>query len=368
MTDTCNEEHPVGLETRNIFLDTEVFRSNGHNLNSKMMKLLGRDVADGIFVLHITDVTLREVRRQIDAMETELRNRANKVARDLKRWNNRHRYTRHHLPVPDALSEPAQPSAVYVEFERLLRHDWNAHVHSAADTPIESVLDQYFNRQAPFDKDGSKEFPDAITLLALQNWCAREQQNMYVVSKDEGVRRAADERDELIGIDSLEDLFALVADAQDHDVADTVSEAFDEQLLHAALQDTLSRSIGWVGVLYDGDRYDADVTAVEMVKLEEIDDITALRIDQDRVYCVAHVKLLVSAEIDYLDVSGAIWDKEDGRYYGAESAVTEVRNMVTAKIFVELERDGEDMTLSSAQFITQDLAITDYFDDGYPYK
>ena len=120
--------------------------------------------------------------------------------------------------------------------------------------------------------------------------------------------------------------------------------------------------------LYDGDKYDADVTVMEIVELKEIDDITALRVDQDRVSCVAHVKLLVSAEIDYMDVSEAMWDKEDGRYYGAESVVTEIRDIVAAKIFVELKRDGEGITLSSAQFITQDLTITDYFDDGYPYK
>ena len=40
MTDTANAEHPVGLETRNIFLDTEVFRSSGHSLNTAIMKFL----------------------------------------------------------------------------------------------------------------------------------------------------------------------------------------------------------------------------------------------------------------------------------------------------------------------------------------
>ena len=368
MTGTCNEEHPVGLETRNIFLDTEVFRSNGHNLNTNIMKLLGSYVADGIFVLHTTDVTLREVGRQIDAMETDLTNRANRVVKDLRRWNNRYRFAHHHLPVPDPLSEPAQPSVTYGDFKWILRQDWNAHVHSAVDIPIESVLDQYFNRHAPFDKEGSKEFPDAIALLALQNWCARAQQSVYVVSKDEAVQRAADGRDHLIAIDSLEHLFALVAAAQDHDIADTISEAFDEPPLHHELQDTLSKSIGWIGVLYDGDKHDADVTVIEIVELKKIEDITVLRVDQDRVSCVAHVKLLVSAEIDYEDVSEAMWDKEDGRYFGAESVVTEIQDSVTAKIFVELERDGEEITLSSAQFITQNLTITDYFYDGYPYK
>ena len=368
MTDTCNEEHSIGLETRNIFLDTEVFRSNGHNLNTKIMKLLGRYVADGVFVLHITDITLREVSRQIDTMEAELKNRVNRVVNDLRRWNNRYRFAHHHLPIPEPFSEPAQPSDAFGDFEWILRHDWNAYVHSAAGIPIESVLAQYFSRQAPFDKEGSKEFPDAVTLITLQNWCARAQQSVYVVSKDEAVRRAADERDHLIAVDSLEQLFARVTAAQDHDMADAIYEAFDEPSLHDKLQDALSESIDGIGVIYDGDKYDAEINAMEIVELNEVDDITVLGVDQDYVSCVVQVKLLVSAEIYYEDISCAMWDNEDGRYYGAESITTEIQDSVTAKIFVELERDGEDVKLSSTQFITRDVTITDYFDDGYPYK
>ena len=368
MTDTCNEEHPVGLETRNIFLDTEVFRSNGHNLNTKVMKLLGRYVADGIFVLHTTDVTLREVSKQISVMERDLTNRANDIAKKLTDWNKRYRFDHHHLPVPDPLSEPAQPSVAYGDFEWILRHDWNAREHSAAELPIGPVLDRYFNRQAPFDKERSKEFPDAFALLALENWCADSQERIYVVSKDEAVRRAADESDHFIAIDSVENLFALVAAAQDHNIAETISDVFDEPPLLNSLQDTLSENIGWVGALYDGDKHDAEVVAMEIIQIEEIENLTVLRVDQDQVSCFARVKLLVSAEINYEDVSEAMWDNEDGRYFGAESVVTEIQDSVTTRIFVELERDGEDITLSSARFIAQDITVTDYFDDGYSYK
>ena len=368
MTDTCNEEHPVGLETRNIFLDTEVFRSNGHNLNTKIMQLLGRYVADGIIVLHSTDVTLREVSRQISAMERDLTNRANNIAKKLTDWNKRYRFDQHHLPVPDPLIEPVQPGQAYSDFERILRHDWNAREHSAAELPIGPVLDRYFNRQAPFDKERSKEFPDAFALLALEHWCAGTQERIYVVSKDEAVRRAADESDHFIAIDSVENLSALVVAAQDHNIAETISDAFDEPPLLNALQDTLSESIGWVGALYDGDKHDAEVVAMEIDQIEEIDNLTVLRVDQDQVSCISRVKLFVSAEINYEDVSEAMWDSEDGRYFGAESVVTEIQVSVTTRIFVELERDGEDITLSSAQFIARDLTVTDYFDDGYPYK
>ena len=362
MTNRRTEEPPVGLETRHVFLDTEAFRANYHDLNSDIMRVLGRYVSDGVFVLHTTDVTLREVRRQIDAMESDLRTKANKVFNDLSRWNNRYRSDRHRLPVPDPLSEPAEPSRAYNDFEWILRHEWNAKEHRAAELVIGPVLDRYFDHQPPFDTKASKEFPDAFALLALQNWCTSAEERVYVVSKDKAMRRAADNCDCLIAIDDLECLFALVAAAQDHDFAETISVAFDESPLCDRLQDTLSENIGWLGALYDGDKYDAEVASMEVVELKEIENVTVLHVDQDQASCLFRVKLLVSAEIDYEDVSEAMWDNEDKRYMFAEAAATNIQDSISTKVFVELERDGESIALSSAQFIEQDLTVTDFFE------
>ena len=362
MTNTRVEEPPVGLGTRHVFLDTEVFRANQHDLHSNIMRVLARYIEDGIFVLHTTDVTLREVSRQIEAMEAELTTKANKVFNELSRWNNRYRSDRHHLPVPDPLSEPAQPNRAYSDFERILRYDWHSQEHRASEMVIGPVLERYFDRQPPFDTKGGKEFPDAFALLPLQNWCTRTEERVYVVSKDKAMQRAADDCDCLIAIDDLESLFALVAAAQDHDFAETVSDALEEAPLRDQLRDTLSENIGWVGALYDGDKYDAEVSSMEVIELDEIENVALLRVDQDQASCLVHAKLLISAEIDYEDVSEAMWDNEDKRYMFAESVSANIQDSISTKVFVELQRDRESIALSSAQFIQQDLTVQDYVD------
>ena len=357
MTDTENDEQPVGPETRHIFLDTEVFRSNGHNLSTEIMTVLGDYLADEVFVLHTTDVTLREISRQVRTMESKLVKDHNKVVRDLTRWNNRYFHAPHRLPVPDPLGEPAEPSKAFRDFERKLRHEWNAREHSAADLQIGPVLDRYFSGQAPFDEKNSKEFPDASALLALQKWCADAGESIYVVSRDKAVQRAAKDLDHLVAIKSLDELFPLVTEAQDHNIAATIWAAFDELTLLGTLQGVLSENITWVGGRYDGDKYEAHVLGMELEEIEEIEDVTVLRADEDRVACLVHVRLLVTAEIEYRDVS----------YFGAEADVGEIRDSITARIFVQLERDDLDITLSSAQFGAEDLVVTDDFEDGYFY-
>ncbi|MDE0453185.1 MAG: PIN domain-containing protein [Gammaproteobacteria bacterium] len=361
-------EQSVGLETRHIFLDTEVYKSCGHNLYAKPMQVLGRYVEDGVFVLHTTDVTLREVRRQIGDMERELANKANSVARQLQRWNRRYRHTGDGLPVPQAL-EPSEDSAAYRDFEWTVRFDWKARVHAASDQLVGPVLDRYFERQAPFDSEGSKEFPDAFALLAVENWCAAAQERVYVVSKDKAVGRAARASEHLIAVEGLHRLLALVGSAEGHDIADAARDAFDEPSFRAALLDGLAQGIGEMGGEYRGDRYlEGDVLALEVEELESVADVTILRVDEKQVACVADARLAVSAEIDYTDVSEAWWDREDQRYYGAETGVAEIRDVVAAKIFVELVRDGEDFGLGSVGFLSQDLEVSDGAGDEWPYK
>ena len=361
-------QHPVGLETRHIFLDTEVYRSFGHNLQAQPMQVLGRYVEDGVLVLHTTDVTLREVRRQIGDMEQELAIEVRKVARKLRSWNQRYRRTGDRLPVPQAL-EPPEDSAAYRDFEWTVRRQWNARVHTAADKPAGPVLDWYFERQAPFDTKGGKEFPDAFALFAIESWCAEALERVYVVSKDKAVVRAAQASEHLIPVEGIPGLLKLVASVEGHDIADAVRDAFDDPPIRAALLVGLAQGIDQMGGVYRGDRFlDGDVLELEVEDLRSVADVTTLRVDEEQVACVADARLAVSALIDYTDVSEAWWDREDERYYGAETGVAQIRDVVAAKIFVELERNGEDFGLGSVDFLSPDLEVSDGEDDEWPYK
>jgi hypothetical protein len=53
------------LASRHVFLDTQVYRALGHNPANRAMTLLEEQVTSHRVVLHTTDITLLEVRRQI---------------------------------------------------------------------------------------------------------------------------------------------------------------------------------------------------------------------------------------------------------------------------------------------------------------
>lgn len=367
MTDKSVKQ-AAGLETRHIFFDTQVYRAYGHDLGAAPLEILAAYIAEGVFVLHTTDITLREVSAQLDSMQTELVTQANRSARQLDRWNRRLRYKHDKLAVPQELDLPVSPTKAYQEFERKLRYAWNAKCHETAKLPMGPVLDRYFLRQAPFDKDGSKEFPDAMALLALEAWCQQAKEKCYVISKDKAVQRAADKSGHLIPVSSLDELLSHLTSAQDHEIAAEVEDALSKEPLADELRNTLSANMGHFGGIYDGDKLDGEIHGIAFRALNEISSIRVLRVDSDKVACVLSAKIDVSAEISYDDISDAIWDSEDGRYFGIETSWAEVEDTVPLKLFVELARDGDDFLLADFQFITRDLTISDYNSDGYPYK
>ena len=79
-----SENTNAGLKTRHVFLDTEVYKRYGHNLNDKVLQRLLQLTKDHISTLHSTDITLAEIKRQLGDMAAEVAQAVNKGNRLLR--------------------------------------------------------------------------------------------------------------------------------------------------------------------------------------------------------------------------------------------------------------------------------------------
>lgn len=196
------ETSDLGLKTRHVFLDTEVYRRFGHNLGHKVLQPLLKHIKADVCTLHITDITISEVTGQIAERAREIASDFNKSAKQLQRWYARHGWT----PKPQ---EPPQVDGDTIgqrastNFTVQMHMDWNAKIHNATDVSAKGVFESYFRGEPPFDTTESKEFPDAFAVDALDRWCVKNHQTMYVITNDAAMLRAVD-RDEggYIGADT----------------------------------------------------------------------------------------------------------------------------------------------------------------------
>ena len=141
-----------------------------------------------------------EIRRQIaEDVGAKARDLAT-IEKSFRRW----RHTSKGLPEPTSVDAGVIAADLFRHFAKVVVEDWAAIVHRAQELPASAVFADYFARNAPFDKDGSKEFPDAFMLKSLEQWCSAN----GVVTQDAAMSRAADNSAPLRHIATLEQLLS----------------------------------------------------------------------------------------------------------------------------------------------------------------
>lgn len=322
------------------------------------MRLLKETVSSHRIVLHITDITLLEVKRQISELVLAQQRDLLAVEKHFARW-------RKSAPSVAPKSIPqfdanALALELFREFDSFLRHECRAMAHSALGVDPNTVFDAYFARRAPFDGENSKEFPDAFAIEALSQWRAKADKQIYVVTHDRAMKRAALDRNLLQLEDIHEVLVRAAADlgAEGETAAEAVlnNPAFENSL--GAVLGPLIKEIGYV---YMGDLAEGEAYEGELLSVEEVYDWSVVGLNNALVTLILDVKVKVRVEIGYEDRDGAMYDREDGLWVGSEVASTKVDDEVEMQALVEVDRKSG--VVGDARVLSHEVSI--YGPDPY---
>lgn len=339
-------------------LDTQVYRSLGHNT---ALNLLAKQIADHRIVLHVTDITLREVRRQMHERVHVLQKELALLEKDLRRWRKSAPKSGPSNPVTfeaDALTDE-----LFAQFHRFVVQQCGAVVHKALELSAEIVFEKYFDRAPPFDKEGSKEFPDAFMVEVLLAWCEDESEKIIIVTKDAAMTRAALATQQLVAIDKLQVLLARAA----ADLGQEGEDAAEAVLNHSAFDQTFRQAVDQqmkdMGYIYVGDLPDGEAFDGHLLSIEAIDDWSIVGLSETRVNLIVDAKLLARVDVQYDDLTGAVYDREDDRYYGAETASVDVEEVVDVEILIEVDRGSG--IVREAKVLDHDIRISGPYEDIY---
>lgn len=355
---TASENTNAGLKTRHVFLDTEVYRRYGHNLNDKVLQRLLRLTKEHISTLHITDITREEIRRQLSDMSAEVAQAVNKGNRSLRNW----RFVRsRHLgnePVPADVDAADLATEAVRDFDITMTTEWRPKRHDALNLPAKHVFDAYFRRDPPFDKPDSKEFPDAFVVAALDKWCQENHQRMYVITKDKAMLRGVAQTKTLLPLATLEDYLALLVD--DPKVIEKVERIFESPAWDTVDQ-SVCEQLGNLGTPYTGDLHDGEVIHHEAgdgpVELIEFKVISA---SDEEIEVVAKVKAPIRFEVQYLDTSTAWWDSEDKEFIGNGKEVQTLELEMPLSVLIII--DPEDESVIEVDLLTRDIYVREPYE------
>jgi hypothetical protein len=347
------------LETRHVFLDTQVYHGLKHNPANPAFRNLAEHVRERRIVLHTSDITLMEVQRQLKESVAARGRELATIEKELVRW----RYAAPH-------SAPAKPPVfdagmlgddLFKAFRNAVVGGCGATVHQALQVPAEAVFATYFARLPPFESEGSKEFPDAFVLAVLELWCQQHDERLYVVTADGAMARGADKSDRLISAKSIQAILGMASAAIGGDAEANAERAINDPAFDSRLEEAIKSGIKDAVFVYDGDLPDGEAYEGELVNIISVSDWTVIGRAGARVSLMMKVDVTAQIEVQYEDRSEAMWDGEDGRWMGTGIGKTEVETEVALPVFMEIDTTTGRFT--DFQVLDDEVAVSERYDD-----
>jgi hypothetical protein len=195
----------------------------------------------------VSDITLRELHRQLKEEVIEKAKEAKRLARDFDRIAQISGRQNSTVNEVEGLS---LAEATWTLFTKVLVERFRSHSILALDVPARVVFDRYFAGSPPFNNRSSKEFPDAFVVEGLARYCGSNDITMYVVSGDAALRRAAESHDTLIPLQTIEDALAAATAERGADLEGIADDVFATPDFARQLIEAIEANLDFVDFKY----------------------------------------------------------------------------------------------------------------------
>jgi hypothetical protein len=266
------------LRTKFVFLDTQTLRRFRCDFTGAKLAKLAEFAKKGQLRILVTEVTVREIKAQLDELLSEAQSALIKHAGILKPLGAS-------FTVDPRVDGPAAKAALEATIEKFFKDVNSVNVPLISD--LKGVLDDYFSSQPPFSAKKKSEFPDAIAIASIRAWCAQNRAAAYIVSEDSDLQSCCSESGPLYSAKSIEDI---------------ISQATVSQALHDALEKALRTS--------------------EYLSIELADKIMNLEVEVSRSYShEVEIKHVSVENIHSITIIGLNVLDQDGQTFTCEPEV-----------------------------------------------
>lgn len=266
MPDTARTADEIGLKTRHVLIDTSVYRRFGFNLRSRLFKEFMAIAISHQLRIHLDPVTTREIDRGLAEVAAKVVAQHKQYIRAQNNWNSR--YGKPEVLEPMTLGSMVERARG--EFDRTLKivgTTW----HGLGDQTVGQALEHYFARKAPFEREGSREFPDYFILRAAQHQAA-SLGGMYVISQDRAMLLATAEFPDLHPVAGLEDFLSIIASLKDTGIDGVIQKFMADDSVTDNVAVAFAKALAVEDLTYEGDRFEE--LNIDSFELETIDTLT----------------------------------------------------------------------------------------------
>lgn len=329
-----------------IFIDTCIFYNEGFFVPLNRISSLARLVENGLVNIVSTVITDREILRNF---ENEVTSKINSVQKNHKVLNC---FDEMHNVFSRDLKKKILDDAKKI-FENYKKQCSVYTIGYDYCNDIEDVFEKYFNKEKPFGEGKKeKEFPDAFALQMLENYCKRNGLNKIIVlSTDSDITEF--KSDHLIPVDYKAYLTEKQAESKTLDnIKIAIGRCKDDIQREVLEQFENAISNEW----YYNDIFNSeDPPEIEIkdIQLDIEDDFSIISSDDDEYTIELNAYFYCEVKCTYLSLDYAIYDREDGQWYGGEwesDIVKGEQNFTIKAIFI----DDDSFELDISDFDVED--------------
>ena len=233
-------------------------------------------------------------------------------------------------------------TSVESKFRDFLNLD-SVHIISLNPIDAEELMADYFNQNPPFVSKKPYEFKDAIIINALRRFRVSIDQDICIVSNDEGFRKAFDGDDCFITFERIGDFLHYYQKQEEYDISfeEFVSKAVLDGEFECDIREYLENldiSRGYYGDWECEGHHIGDIEC----------ELSFIDIAKECAIAYIDATVDVIAEIRHRDEDGSYYDREEGKYL-FEKYVTAVEKHrinveITIKCDISEDEDGKELT------------------------
>jgi predicted nucleic acid-binding protein len=329
---------------QNIYLDTSIFVNNNF-LASKAINSFFQFCQDKEFRLVISKITLNEIKARYRKQAKKGIEKHNEL---LNNNDNSLRTLFNNLAAKDILKKFPPLNTLCHEFNEKLDHkiiDANALILEYPILDTANIMEDYFAGNAPFNSSNkTHEFPDAIVIAQLEQWCEQNSETCTVFSTDKDFLRCKSNK-----IKFKKD-FGLFVDNEIKRTNPIRTEILNKQFYANTIQfDTVIKE--WLEIqLNDESKYIGytnwlDLHSLDVSEINVLDkDYVIIGVYEECIEISVTLKTHIKVNLNFDDESTGTWDIEDKVMLFRDTIdyiveIDELLIPITARFFVTDEND-----------------------------
>ncbi len=239
-------------------------------------------------------------------------------------------------------------------------HDSSATVLNSVDyVALPEVLSRFIETKPPFgNKEAKKhEFPDAIALLALQEWATQHETTVVAVSTDGDWKRFCAESDRIFYVDDLGHALSVFQAGADDAAALFRSMLEDGKIdgLEASILEAIDSQSDKIDVNFEASAnwyYEADLNQIQVSSTDalaaQMRNFDVLQYEGNELVLQTSVDIDVTAEFS---VSFQHWDGIDREYMGIGSTSVEKKETLNLDLVVTVLFENGSATLDQIELL-----------------